>query len=61
MEIAEQRKNWNSKILFKIDLIVWKYKVVSEKIRRKLLFKIDLIVWKYSYNVQLRTDRQSLK
>ena len=34
-----------NKVMFKIDLIVWKYDIVTpEQLKNK--FKIDLIVWK---------------
>ena len=36
---------------FKIDLIVWKYKLLNNSFIHQLLFKIDLIVWKYNENM----------
>ena len=32
---------------FKIDLIVWKFRIYENLIERIERFKIDLIVWKY--------------
>ena len=34
-------------VVFKIDLIVWKYQNKEEKVYENVKFKIDLIVWKY--------------
>ena len=38
---------------FKIDLIVWKYKVAVTDATNKLKFKIDLIVWKSTSNCSI--------
>ena len=35
-------------VVFKIDLIVWKYEIESSVFEEICGFKIDLIVWKYS-------------
>ena len=37
------------KILFKIDLIVWKYISNNRIGPNSMMFKIDLIVWKLVY------------
>ena len=47
MEICLNNYGNNKLKEFKIDLIVWKYKVSPSPLVITSMFKIDLIVWKY--------------
>ena len=46
MEMDSFYKNHHTSKQFKIDLIVWKYKVEGLLMSEPDKFKIDLIVWK---------------
>ena len=46
MEIEDSNDEPIDRILFKIDLIVWKCCTSSKLCTIRLKFKIDLIVWK---------------
>ena len=46
MEIVFENLDFSLASQFKIDLIVWKYKIKLPEQDCNLMFKIDLIVWK---------------
>ena len=60
MEIVIAWKKFTQKLMFKIDLIVWKYENKSMHTSR-ILFKIDLIVWKSLLQIQIFKNLKSLK
>ena len=47
MEITIHINNIFQDIMFKIDLIVWKYDRIALTSTGAIKFKIDLIVWKF--------------
>ena len=47
MEMEHLNNLLNQSLMFKIDLIVWKYNIDNLIYRNICEFKIDLIVWKF--------------
>ena len=47
MEIIGHSTNYSITLVFKIDLIVWKYIKGEFVFQSSSWFKIDLIVWKF--------------